>query len=74
VADPLESPIQNFYRTLFELLEYYNKKNWSFKFGLTSFPSKKHENRQKIHKNRLIDETINRLIFWKIFFLSFLKW
>jgi hypothetical protein len=49
-------------------------KNWIFKFGLTSFPSKNHENRRKIQKNRSIDETIHRLIFWKEIFLTFPKW
>jgi hypothetical protein len=64
VADPLESPTLSFYSTFFGLLGCYNKKNWTFIFGLTTFPSKNHENQRKIHKkNRLIDEKINRLVF-----------
>jgi hypothetical protein len=53
VADKLENPTLNFPRTLFKLLGCYNKK-----IGLTTFPSKNHENRRRIHK-----KSINRLIF-----------
>jgi hypothetical protein len=57
VADPLKSPTLNFHKTFLGLLF------WTFKFDLTTFPSKNHENCRKIHKksiNRCKDEMINR--------------
>jgi hypothetical protein len=49
VADPLGNPTLNFYKTLFGLGGWYSKKI-EFKFGLTTFASKNHENRREIHK------------------------
>jgi hypothetical protein len=68
VADPLENPTLNFYRTLFGLLGCYNKKIGFFKFGLTTFPGNLTtfpfmKIDEKFTKSRLIDETINRLNF-----------
>jgi hypothetical protein len=51
VAVPLKNPTLNFHRTLFRLLDK--------KIGL----ARTMKIDEKLKKNRLIDETINRLIF-----------
>jgi hypothetical protein len=63
VADSLKSPTFNFYRTFFGLLGCYNKKIGFLNLDYQPFLARTMKIDEKFTKNRLIDETINRLIF-----------